>query len=70
MNEDNRKAVWKAIQTTGDLLVGRLPESSRQYAHAALCVKNKFGSSYKDIPDEQVLEVIEYLEWLTTKSVP
>jgi hypothetical protein len=76
MNEANRKAVWKAIQTTGDLLVGRLPESSRHpngrnpYAHAALCVKNKFGCSYKEIPDDQVLEVIEYLEWLTTKSVP
>jgi hypothetical protein len=76
MNEDNRKAVWKAIQTTGDLLVGRLPDSSRHpngrnpYAHVALCVKNKFGCSYKDIPDESIMDVIEYLEWLTTKSVP
>ena len=61
MNETNRKAVWKAIQTTGDLLVGRLPESSRHpsgrnpYAHAALCVKNKFGCSYK-------VQTIQYSE--------
>ena len=71
MNESNRKAVWKAIQTAGELLEGRLPESSRHpngrnpFAHVALCVKSKFGTSYKDIPDECVLEIIEYLEYLT-----
>ena len=71
MNEPNRKAVWKAIQTTGELLEGRLPESSRHpngrnpFAHAALCVKSKFGASYKDLPDEDVLEIIEFLEYLT-----
>ena len=74
MNEDNRKAVWKAIQTTGDLLVGRLPESSRHpngrnpYAHVALCVKNKFGCSYKDIPDEKFNEVVDYIEYLKKNS--
>jgi len=71
MNEPNRKAVWKAIQTAGELLEGRLPESSRHphgrnpFAHVALCVKSKFGASYKDIPDEDVLDVIEFLEYLT-----
>ena len=71
MNEPNRKAVWKAIQTAGELLEGRLPESSRHphgrnpFAHVALCVKSKFGASYKDFPDEDVLDVIEFLEYLT-----
>ena len=29
-----------------------------------LCVKEKFNSSYKDIPDDQFEKVIEYIEYL------
>ena len=29
-----------------------------------LCVKEKFGNSYKDIPDEKFDEVVEYIEFL------
>ena len=32
------------------------------YAHVALEVKNHFGMTYKDIPDEKFNEVIIYLE--------
>ena len=31
-------------------------------AHVALCVKNKFGLSYKDIPDKDYQKVIEYID--------
>ena len=71
MNESNRKAVWKAIQTTGDLIKGALPPSMKHpagrnpYAHIASCVKSKWGMSYKDIPDEEVVDVIDYLNYLS-----
>jgi len=70
MNEDNAKKIWKIIQEAGDYLVGRLPDhpnhpkGRNSYAHIALCVKNKFGLSYKDIPDERYDEVIKYIEFL------
>ena len=67
MNDDNKKSLWKLIQLTGDYLVNKLPDhpnhpSGRNpYAHVALKVKDNFGSSYKDLPDEKYDEVIEYL---------
>jgi hypothetical protein len=36
----------------------------RCYFIIALCVKNKFNASYKDIPDEQFDEVLKYIEFL------
>ena len=30
----------------------------------ALCVKEKFGNSYKDIEDENFKEVIKYINYL------
>ena len=68
MKEENRKYIWKNIQETGDFLVNKLPEHPNHpkgrnpYAHGALEVKNHFGMTYKDIPDEKFNEVINYLE--------
>jgi hypothetical protein len=51
-------------------LVGQLPDhpyhpkGRNPYAHVALCVKEKFKASYKDIPDEQYYDVLEYIEFL------
>ena len=67
MNDQNKKYLWKIIQLTGDYLINKLPDhhhhpSGRNpYAHVALKVKNNFGSSYKDLPDEKLNEIIEYL---------
>jgi hypothetical protein len=36
----------------------------RWFFTIALCVKEKFGNSYKDIPDEQFDEVLKYIEFL------
>ena len=33
-------------------------------AHVAICVKEHFKNSYKDIPDEKFDEVVEYIEFL------
>ena len=71
MNEDNRKYIWSKIQKTGDLLQPLLkpsnyhPNGRNAYAHIAICIKEKFGQSYKDIPDRKLKEVIEYIIFLS-----
>ena len=70
MNEDNRRQLWKLIQVAGDYLQGQLPDHPNHpkgrnpYAHVAICVKNKFQISYKDIDDNKFNEVVEYIEFL------
>ena len=70
MNNVNKSKLWKKIQEAGDHLRDKLPESSNHpkgrnpYAHVALCVKDKFGFSYKDIPDEDFKKVQEYIDFL------
>ena len=70
MNEGNRQKLWKIIQEAGDYLLGQLPDHPNHpkgrnpYAHVAICIKSKFNSSYRDIPDEQYNTVIEYIEFL------
>jgi hypothetical protein len=67
MNKENASKLWKIIQEAGDYLKGRLPDHPNHpkgrnpYAHVALCVKGKFGLSYKDIPDEDFEKVINYI---------
>ena len=36
----------------------------RWFFTVTLCVKEKFGNSYKDIPDEQFDEILKYIEFL------
>ena len=70
MIDVNKKYLWKLIQLTGDSLINKLqdhpnhPNGRNPYAHVALKVKNKFGKSYKYLPDEKVNEVINYLNIL------
>ena len=70
MNEDNRRKIWKLIQEAGLYLLGQLPshpnhpKGRNPYAHVALCVKNKFQASYKDIPDTKYNEVVDYINFL------
>ena len=70
MNEDNRKKIWDKIQSIGDKLQPNLkpssfhPKGRNAYAHLALSIKEKYGCSYKDIPDEKYEEVILFLEYL------
>ena len=74
MNKNNAKKIWRQIQETGDFLKGKLPDHPNHpkgrnpYAHVALEVKNHFGMTYKDIPDEKFNDVADYLELL--KSNP
>jgi hypothetical protein len=70
MDENNSKKIWAYIQEAGDKLVGKLPNSRihpkgrNPYAHVAICVKSKFGQSYKEIPDDKYQEVIEFIDFL------
>ena len=70
MNKENASKLWKMIQEAGDYLLGLLPnhpnhpKGRNPYAHVALCVKEKFGNLYKDIPDEKFQEVVDYINFL------
>ena len=70
MNKENSSVIWKLIQETGDFLKSRLqphpnhPKGRNPYAHVALMVKNHFGMSYKDVPDDKIEEVKEYIDYL------
>ena len=63
MNKVNSATQCKMIQVAGDYLQGKLPKNINHprgrnpYAHVALCVKEKFGNSYKDIPDDKFQEI-------------
>jgi len=70
MNKENARRLWKLIQEAGDYLQNKLPDSSSHskgrnpYAHVALCVKEKFENSYKDIDDNDFKKVKEYIVFL------
>ena len=70
MNKENSSKLWKIIQEAGDYLEGQLPDhpnhhkSRNPYAHVAICVKNKFNASYKDIEDEKFDTIVNYINFL------
>lgn len=70
MNEENRRKLWLIIQEAGHYLEGQLPDHPNHpkgrnpYAHVAICVKNKFQMSYKDIDNNKYDEVVGYIEFL------
>ncbi len=70
MNKENKVKLWKIIQEAGDFLKGQLPDHTNHpkgrnpYAHVAICVKKKFNVTYKEIPDENFNEVVNYIEYL------
>ena len=70
MNPENKKILWSKILQAGDFLKDKLsnhsnhPKGRNPYAHVALEIKNKFTKSYKDIPDEKINLVLEFIEYL------
>ena len=70
MNKENASKLWKIIVEAGHYLQGQLPKHPNHpkgrnpYAHVALCVKEKFQLSYKDIEDEKFEEVVKYINYL------
>ena len=70
MNKENASKLWKIIQEAGDYLQGQLPDHPNHprgrnpYAHVAICIKIKFNSTYKKIPNHKFNEVINYIEFI------
>jgi len=70
MDQINTKKLWNEIISAGNYLKGKLPnhpnhpKGRNPYAHIALEIKNKFGMSYKDIPNEKYNEVIDTINYL------
>ena len=68
MDYKKKKQLWSLIKSTGDYLLGKLPDHPNHpkgrnpYAHVALRIKNHFGCSYKDLPDDKVSEVVKFLK--------
>ena len=64
------KKLWGEMIKAGDYLKNKLPEHQSHpkgrnpYAHVALEIKNKFNMSYKDLPDEQYKQVIDFINFL------
>jgi len=70
VNPENKKKLWSEILKVGDFLKNKLPDhpnhpkGRNSYAHVAICVKDKFQMSYKDIDDDKFDEVVQYIEFL------
>jgi len=70
LNNENAKQLWKIIQEAGNYLRNKLPDHPNHpkgrnaFAHVTLCVKNKFGLSYKDITDDDYQKVVQYIDFL------
>ena len=70
MQQEEAKKIWQLILLTGDKLKNQLPnhpnhpKGRNPYAHVSLEIKNKFGCSYKDIPDDKISELKDYIEYL------
>ena len=66
MNEDNRKKVWKLIQKQGDLIKEKLRphhiiQKEETLMHMCGIIKSYYGLSYKDIEDEKIIELQNFI---------
>ena len=70
MTPENKKKLWREILLAGDYLKNKLPEHPNHpkgrnpYAHIALEIKNKFKMSYKDLPDEEYDNILNFIKFL------
>ena len=70
MDKVKAKKLWDEILKAGDYLKNKLPDHPNHpkgrnpYAHIAICIKDKFQMSYKDIDDDKFNEVVQYIEFL------
>ena len=63
------------MHEAGDYLQAKIPDSTshpksrNSYVHLALCVKKKFGLSYRDLNDNDFKKAVEYVDFLK-KTLP
>lgn len=63
MNVDNQKLIRSIVNLAGDYLKDKLPPHPNHpernaYAHIWRSIKEKFGKTYKDLDDSQVLDIV------------
>ena len=67
MDESNRKIIWKIIQKHGDFLKNKLephpshPEGRNPYAHICSLISEHFRCSYKDVGNDRLKELEEFI---------
>jgi len=70
VSPDLKKEIWQEMRSLGDRLQEvlepdpRHPRRRNPYAHVAGCVRDRFGCSYGDLPDEKAGELRTYLQEL------
>ncbi len=70
VNKENADMIFVLMRRAGDNLKGRLPPSRNHpggrnpYAHVATCIKQKFGMSYKDVPDGQFSDLVQFIQYI------
>lgn len=68
MNNSNKKKIYKIIIDKGDELKNKLPyhtshpEGRNSYAHVFQQIKLKFGVSYKNISDENLVKLKNFID--------
>ena len=66
MSSKNRRLLLDAIRETASLLDGRIPPTPEypepnSYGYLFKRVKDRFGASYRDLPDSYVERVLEFV---------
>ena len=67
MNKENASKLWKIIQEAGDYLQGQLPDHPNHpkgrnpYAHICGLIADKYNCSYKNIPNEKIGDLVEFI---------
>ena len=69
MDYEQQCVLVQHIGISGDILQPLLPQSQRHpngrnaYAHLWVCLRHKYGD-YKLLPNEQLSELMAYVNWL------
>ncbi|MEE2694809.1 MAG: hypothetical protein VX976_00470 [Pseudomonadota bacterium] len=67
MDEESRKKIWALIQNQGDYLKEKLkphpnhPKGRNPYAHICGLIADKYNCSYKNIPNEKIGDLVEFI---------
>ena len=74
MNSESKKLVRETVNEAGEYLKDKLPAlpekpERNSYAHVWHAIKEKFGSSYKDLDDSLVPEILEFVKSVRNEVV-
>lgn len=69
MSPENEAKIRELAGIIGDELKGKLPPlpdhpDRNSYAHVWRSIREKFGTSYKELGDDQIPDIVELLEFI------